>query len=47
MPHHRDKQVVETTAEARPGVTGYNVRYMLLFSLGAVITIVWNFASGQ
>ena len=37
MPQHRDKPVVETTTEARAGVTGHNVRYVLLFGLGGVI----------
>jgi hypothetical protein len=29
--------VVETTTEARQGVTGHNARYVLLFSLGGVV----------
>ena len=37
MPQHADKPVVETTTEARAGVTGHNVRYVLLFGLGGVI----------
>ena len=37
MPQHPDKPVVETTTEARAGVTGHNVRYVLLFSLAGVI----------
>ncbi len=37
MPQHPDKPVVETTTEARAGVTGHNVRYVLLFGLGGVI----------
>ena len=37
MPQHPDKPVVETTIDARAGVTGNNVRYVLLFSLGGVI----------
>ena len=37
MPQHQDKPVVETTTEARAGVTGHNVRYVLLFGLGGVI----------
>ena len=37
MPQHTDKPVVETTTEARAGVTGHNVRYVLLFGLGGVI----------
>ena len=37
MPQHPDKPAVETTTDARAGVTGHNVRYVLLFSLGGVI----------
>jgi hypothetical protein len=37
MPQHPDTPVVETTTEARAGVTGHNVRYVLLFGLGGVI----------
>ena len=37
MPLHPDKSVVETTTEARAGVTGHNVRYVLIFGLGGVI----------
>ena len=37
MPQHPDKPVIETTTEARAGVTGHNVRYVLLFGLGGVI----------
>jgi hypothetical protein len=51
MPQHPDKPVVETTTEARAGVTGHNVRYVLLFSLAGVIValaaVVWYFAGGQ
>ena len=51
MAQHPDKPVVETTTEARAGVTGQNVRYVLLFSLGGVIVafalLVWYFASGN
>ena len=51
MPQHPDKPVVESTTEARAGVTGHNVRYVLLFGLGgaiiALVAIVWYFASGQ
>jgi hypothetical protein len=32
-----DTPVVESTTEARQGVTGHNVRYVLLFGLGGVI----------
>jgi hypothetical protein len=37
MPQHPDKPVVETTTDARAGVTGHNVRYVLLFGIGGVI----------
>ena len=51
MPQHPDKPVVETTTEARAGVTGHNVRYVLLFGLGGVIVafaaVFWYLASGQ
>ena len=36
-PSHGDKPEVVTTTEARSGVTGHNVRYVLLFGLGGVI----------
>ena len=39
MPHVENKRVVETTNEARAGVTGHNVRYVLLFGLVAVILL--------
>jgi hypothetical protein len=31
-----DRPVVETRTEARQGVTGHNVRYVLLFGTGGV-----------
>jgi hypothetical protein len=37
MPQHPDKPVIETTTEARAGVIGHYVRYVLLFGLGGVI----------
>ena len=37
MPQHPDQPVVESTTEARAGVTGHNVRYVLIFGLGGVI----------
>jgi len=37
MPQHRGEQVIETTTEARAGVTGHNVRYVLAFGTGGVI----------
>jgi hypothetical protein len=39
MPHVEDNRVVETTNEARAGVTGHNVRYVLLIGLVAVILL--------
>jgi Flp pilus assembly protein TadB len=51
MPQHQDEPVVETTTEARSGVTGHNVRYVLVFSLCGVIVafvaILWYFGSGS
>ena len=32
-----DRPIVESTTEARQGVTGHNVRYVLMISLSAVI----------
>jgi len=50
MAQHPDKPVLETTTEARAGVTGHNVRNVLLFGLGGVIVafaaIFWYFGSG-
>lgn len=40
MPHIENNKVVETTTEARAGVTGHNVRYVLLFGLVAVILLL-------
>lgn len=49
MPQHPDKPVVETTTDARAGVTGHNVRYVLLFGLGGVIVafaaLFWIFGN--
>jgi hypothetical protein len=36
-PSQDNKPEVVTTTEARSGVTGHNVRYVLLFGLGGVI----------
>ena len=48
MAARQDEPVVETTTEARAGVTGHNVRYVLLFGLvGAILvlgTIVYKYA---
>ena len=38
------KRTVVTTQQARQGVTGHNVRYMLAFGLAAVVvafTVIW------
>jgi hypothetical protein len=40
MPHIENNRVVETTNEARAGVTGHNVRYVLLVGLVAVILLL-------
>jgi acid phosphatase family membrane protein YuiD len=37
MPERHGKQIVETTTEARQGVTGHNVRYVLVWSIVGVI----------
>ena len=37
MPERYDERIVETAAQARQGVTGHNVRYVLAFSTCAVI----------
>lgn len=37
MPERHDEQIVETGTQARQGVTGHNVRYMLTFGIGGVI----------
>jgi hypothetical protein len=37
MPERRDERIVETETEARAGVTGHNVRYVLALGLGGVI----------
>jgi hypothetical protein len=34
---HQDKPTIEPTTEARAGVTGHNVRYVLAFGLAGVI----------
>jgi len=51
MPQHPDKPIVETSTDARAGVTGHNVRYVLLFSLGGVIiafaALFWYFGNAQ
>lgn len=35
--HDPDRPIVESTTEARQGVTGHNARYVLMISLSAVI----------
>jgi hypothetical protein len=37
MSERRGEQIVETTTEARQGVTGHNVRYVLVFGIGGVV----------
>jgi hypothetical protein len=39
MPHMENDRIVETTTEARKGVTGHNVRYVLLIGALAVIVL--------
>ena len=39
MPQVENNRVVETTNEARAGVTGHNVRYVLLISTLAAIVL--------
>jgi hypothetical protein len=44
-----NEPIVETTTEARAGVTGHNVRYVLIFGLGGVIVafaaLFWYFGN--
>ena len=37
MPERHGEQIVESTTEARQGVTGNNVRYVLVWGVGGVI----------
>ena len=39
MPHTENDRIVESTTEARAGVTGHNVRYVLLIGTLAVIVL--------
>ncbi|MGB9657911.1 MAG: hypothetical protein WCB75_22245, partial [Pseudolabrys sp.] len=39
MPHIENDRIVESADEARAGVTGHNVRYVLLISTLAVIVL--------
>jgi len=39
MPQIENNRVVETTDEARAGVTGHNVRYVLVIGTLAVIVL--------
>ncbi len=39
MPHKEDNHIVETTTEARAGVTGQGARYVLVFSTVGVIVL--------
>jgi hypothetical protein len=50
MPERHGEQIVESTTEARQGVTGNNVRYVLVWSIGGVIVafvIVYFLFSGE
>jgi hypothetical protein len=35
----RDQRIVKSATEAREGVTGHNVRYVLIVSLVAVVVV--------
>lgn len=37
MPERHGEQIVESTTEARQGVTGNNVRYVLVWGIGGVV----------
>ena len=37
MPERHDERIVETAVQARQGVTGHNVRYVLAFGTCGVI----------
>ena len=39
MPQFQSNRVLESTTEARAGVTGHNVRYVLAFSTLAVMAL--------
>jgi len=39
MPHMENDRIVESTTEARAGVTRHNVRYVLLIGTLAVIVL--------
>jgi hypothetical protein len=39
MPEQRGAQIIEKATEARQGVTGHNVRYVLAFGLVGVIIL--------
>jgi hypothetical protein len=39
MPGRHGEQIVESTTEARQGVIGNNVRYVLVWSIGGVIVV--------
>jgi len=50
MPEWHGEQIAETTTEARQGVTGHNVRYVLVWSTVGVIVsfvIVYSLFSGD
>jgi hypothetical protein len=44
MPHIENSRIVESRDEARAGVTGHDVRYVLLISTLAVIVLFALFA---
>ena len=39
MPQMENDRIVETATEARAGVTGHNVRYVLMAGTGGVIVL--------
>ena len=39
MPERHGEQIVATTTEARQGVTGHNVRYVLIWGTGGAILV--------
>jgi hypothetical protein len=40
MPRVEDNRIVESATEARAGVTGHNVRYVLVISTLAAIVLI-------
>jgi hypothetical protein len=39
MPHREGDRIVETATEARSGVTGHNVRYVLTIGTAALVVL--------